>query len=132
MNGFGTDTLCIDDIRTGRMARGIAVVAQRVYHRLITPRGALLNAGDFGFDIAGQVGKIHSPDYATVLESKIVQEVTKDDAVDVASCMVSVDVSSLSRVALATVTCITSSGPFTLVLRVDDVTVELLRMGGAS
>ena len=128
MTQFGTDILCVDDIRTGRLARGIAVVAQRVYHRLITPRGTLLGHGDFGFDISGELGKRSSPGYEKVIASKVVQEVTKDPVVQSATCRATLSGQAGEKEIHLELHCQTADGPFELVVSVSMAGPRMLRM----
>jgi hypothetical protein len=60
---FGRDVLCIDSLQTGRYATGTALIAQRHYHRLITPPGSLRGSKklkDFGLGIQRWIGKLAS------------------------------------------------------------------------
>ena len=62
MTDFGTDTYCLDSLMTGRMASDATLIGQRLYHALITPRGALLGGPDeesFGEDLEEMIQMIN-------------------------------------------------------------------------
>jgi hypothetical protein len=125
----GRDTYCVDELRPGRYARGVQLVAQRCYHRLVTPRGELLGGDDeanFGFDLASFVGSTAAADIDAMLPVRVRNELLKDPMVD------SVDVKaerteSQKRVTWTlTIRVQSGAGPFDLIVGVSDVTTELL------
>lgn len=125
----GRDTYCVDSLRSGRTARGVQLVAQRCYHRLITPRGTLRGGDDeanFGLDLAGKCGSTDDALLASMLPVMIQNELLKDPMVD------SVSVSATrAKVAGQTTWTITISvqsgaGPFDLIVAASAVSVELL------
>lgn len=124
------DTFCEDTLRPGRMAKGITLLAQRLYHRLITPAGALKGdeeEADFGFDLAAIVGSTSDRDLGPTLPGRVTNELRKDPAVD------TVKVTS-QRVKAADGTVSWSlaievesdEGPFEMFVAVSAVTVDLL------
>lgn len=117
------DTMCIDDLQPGRLARGLEVIAQRVYHRLTTPRGALLVHSDFGIDLAWEIGKHYYVGYEDVLASKVKQELSKEEVLESIDCIVKRDGDAVQ----VDIMCKTADGPFALVLGVNNVSVSLLR-----
>lgn len=127
---YGTDTMCIDSLRTGRFARGLAVLAQRDYHRLCTPQGTLRggpNEKNFGLDLAGMCGAA----ITTALEASIPQRVKNELLKDPQNKAVDVHVrrSDLGGGDVqwtVTVDVDAAVGSFSLVLGVSGVTVELL------
>jgi hypothetical protein len=80
---FGRDTLCIDSLQTGRYATGTALIAQRHYHRLVTPPGSLRGSKklkDFGLGIQKWIGKlVSSPLFLASTPTQIRAELRKDD-----------------------------------------------------
>ncbi len=111
---FGRDTFCLDHLQPGRFARGVQLVAQRCYRRLITPAGTLRGGedeADFGLDLAGFVGSTEDRDLKSMLPLRVKNELMKDPTVD-----------SVTAVAERT----SGEGDFDLLVAVDDVSVELL------
>lgn len=132
MTDFGRDVLCIDSPLTGRFASGVRVLAQRCYHRLITPRGMLKGGpdeGDFGLDLASEVGGMTSAAQQAALPSRIENELRKDPQVESVAVSVSwsTDSDSTSS-AEVTVAVESAAGPFEFVLAVDAVSARILRL----
>jgi hypothetical protein len=125
----GRDTYCVDEYKPGRTARGVRLVAQRLYHRLITPRGDLLGAEDeanFGLDLAGFVGSNDDKAVESMLPVKVRNELLKDPMVDSVTVN-AVRTESVGAITWTlTVSVQSGEGPFELIVAVSDVTVELL------
>jgi len=128
---YGRDTYCIDELKPGRWATGVQLLAQRCYHRLITPARLLGAIGgedeaDFGMDLAGEVGATAPSDRASMLPVKVRNELIKDPTVD------TVDVSAVRNTAggvetwMLTIKVTSAAGPFELLVSASEVTVELL------
>lgn len=130
MTDWGRDTLCADSRRTGRMVTGTRLLAQRCYHRLVTPRGALRGGEDeenFGEDLSQLIGQAATDATRLKWISKIRQELTKDEQVD--DVAVTIEASTVAGETTWTIVVdVTSAqGPFQLVLSVDSVTTKILR-----
>lgn len=125
------DTVCVDALVSGRLAYGIDVLAQRLYHRLITPPGDLMGGEDeanFGIDLPGFVGSSDPVTAGTMIPVLVTNELLKDPSVasivDVQSTQV---VNSDKTVAWnVNVDVASSLGTIELVLNVSSVTVQLL------
>lgn len=82
--GYGVEIYCWDRLRTGRLVRGVEVVAQALYRRLTTPRGTVRD-GDaalvYGIDIQDFVGRVGTADAIAAIPALIRAEVLKDDRV---------------------------------------------------
>jgi len=133
MTDYGRDTYCLDKLRTGRYASGATLVAQRVYRRFITPRGALIGGEEernFGLDLAGMVGGASTPELVNAMPQRIRNEAAKDPQINPTSVGVTVDASEEGSEYTYTITISAraAGGPFALVLGVSDVTVDLLRV----
>lgn len=123
---FGRDVLCVQALKTGRYATGLLLIAQNAYHRLITPRGMLPGAPDFGLDLSELIGMGDSGDVAARLPGQIRNELVKDERIEDVQVEV-VRSSSAGRVTYTiTVSATTALGPFELVLAASDVSVDLL------
>lgn len=82
--GYGTDIWCLGQIRSGRLARGRAVVIQALYNRTITARGTLRGGEEestYGLDLAGFVGAVGATLAARALPLQLRTEWLKDDRV---------------------------------------------------
>ena len=126
---YGLDTWCLDALHPGRFASGITLVAQRCYHRLITPRGDLRGGPDeanFGLDLAGMCGSADSAEKRAMVEPRVINELLKDPAVESVRCDAVTAVNAGRSTYTLTIDVITASGPFQLVLEASDVTVELV------
>ena len=126
---YGTDTSCLTSLRTGRLVSGVRLVAEAAYRRITTPRGQLQGGEDeanYGIDLADLIGSVATTADAAALPGRIENELLKDERIE----SVDVDVASTkSGPAVSwsvTIEAQTSEGPFSLVLAVSDVTVELL------
>lgn len=132
MTDFGRDIWCIDSLKTGRCATGLQLLGQRLYHRLITPRGMLRGGEDeanFGYDLASEIGSTAAS--LSIVQGKVVQEIQADPEVESAECTIE-EVRSGGDVSwTVTVSVQSAQGPFDLVLAVDDVTVELIGLRAA-
>jgi len=125
----GSDTYCRDSLQTGRMATGLELVAQRLYHRLTTPVGTLLGGEDeanFGEDLAAYVGSTDQNAIGAMLPVRVENIIRRDPVV------AEVDVTAVRTVAGGevswdlTIDVATTLGPVTLIVAVSDVSVDLL------
>jgi hypothetical protein len=130
MTDFGRDIGCTTGLRTGTLVRGARLIGEAAYRRLTTRRGTLRGGRDeaeYGLFLPGVVGST-SPRLAAVsLPGRISTELLKDARI--AEVDVDVQLGYLpAGAALFTVTirARTAVGPFELVLRVSDVTTELV------
>lgn len=134
--GFGVDIWCLGQIRSGRLARGNAVLIQALYNRTITPRGTLRGGEEestYGLDLAGFVGAVGATVAARALPLQLRQEWLKDDRVQDVSiaALVAVDTDGTASVDLdCSVLPVGETESFPLTLRVSETTVTLL--GGIS
>ncbi|WP_437982919.1 hypothetical protein [Sorangium sp. So ce117] len=124
--GFGVDFDCADDLtELMELASGPRALAQAVYRRLTTPRGALLDAPDYGYDLRELLSRgMTSADLAAI-PGIIRSEVTKDERIFDVTTRVSRPAPDTLELS---VHCTTAEGPFTLVLKVTAETVALLEV----
>lgn len=123
----GRDVYCSDSLRPGRTARGAILTGQRLYHALITPRGALLGGPDeesFGEDLEGLCGK---QDAELEIESRVARAASKDETILSVETTVSRSEDTAGNVSYdVEIAAKTAEGPFRLVLAVGDVTVAMV------
>jgi hypothetical protein len=126
---YGYDTSCTDSLRTGRFASGVRLVAEAIYRRLITPRGALRGGDDeanYGFDLIGKLGHTVSASEIAALPGQVEAEILKDERIESADISVNSVTTGPSVAWTITVSAVTGLGPFQLVLGVNGVTAQLL------
>lgn len=126
---FGRDLWCTDELRTGRFVTGKTLVGQALYRRLTTPRGTLRGGEDeanYGLDIVGLVGSVDADNLEVSLPDRIRLELLKDERVESVEATVSRSTVGPSTTFAIEIEVASSSGPFVLVLSVNDVTAELL------
>lgn len=123
---YGSDFSGVDDIDFGLTflegdSPEIVALEQAVARRYLTPRGGLFYAADYGLDIRSFVADAIDLALAQAL---IAAEARKDERVDSASCVITVDSAGAWQVVIA----ITGSGDesFTLIFLVTLDKVTLL------
>lgn len=130
MTAYGTDSYCLDSMKTGRMVRGTALIGQRLYHALITPRGALLGGPDeesFGEDLEELVGSPAGKESERAIRNKVQRAASKDD--EILSVSVNIQTTTETNGAVShevSITAQTAKGPFDLVLSINDLEVSLV------
>ena len=125
----GRDIWCTDSLRTGRTVTGTRLVAQAVYRRFITERGALRGGEDeanYGLDLTQLVGQRGGRAPAESIKGRIRNEARKDPRVLDADVTVVRSVSGAAESWEITIQGRTATGPFELVLAVDEVTTKLV------
>lgn len=125
----GRDVYCLDSLRPGRMARGVTLVGQRCYHRLITPRGALRGGDDeanFGLDLAGKCGSTDDTILDSMLPVMVQNELLKDPTVESVKCTASRITDAGQSSWTLSIDVQSSEGPFELIVAASAVSVELL------
>lgn len=127
--GLGRDITCTTSLRTGRFSNGPRLVAEALYRRFSTPRGTLRGGEDednYGLDLTETVGSVVTASDIASLPGRIRAEAQKDERLSKVEVTV-VRTNSGSAVSFdVTIEGETAEGEFTLVLGVNDVTVELL------
>ena len=127
---LGRDTFCADSLRAWRAARGGTLVAQRLYHALITPRGALLGGDDeasFGEDLEELIGADAGKQTEREIKTKVDRAASKDETITkITTSVVTTQGANGSVSHEVTIDAETGEGPFRLVLAVGDVDVALV------
>lgn len=103
---------------------GVTAVAHAVARRLVTPAGSLSWDSDVGLDLRQYVNEGLVPAQLPAIASLVRIEAEKDERVESAKADAKLD--RLTGVLSISITCTTAAGPFTLVLSVTSLTVELL------
>ena len=135
MTDFGRDLSCTDALRTVRYVTGARLVAEACYRRLTTPRGMLRGDEDeatYGLDLVDLIGSVASTTEAATLAGQIEAELLKDDRVTSVGVTVTPTVDGPATTYAIAIKGETDAGPFDMTLAVDDVSVELLGLGGAT
>ena len=131
MTDFGFDTSCTTALRTGRFSSGVRLVAEAAYRRVTTPRGTLRGGDDeanYGIDLADEIGSVSSASTAAALPGRVETELLKDERIESVNVTVAAVVEGPSTSYTVSIEGQTAEGPFSLVLSVNDVTVDLLNI----
>jgi hypothetical protein len=126
---YGTDVACVDDLDpmfeeiTGRR-----VLIQALLCRFQTPRGGLFYDANYGLDLRSYLGEGFTTADLKLVQTEIAAECLKDERVAAATAVVVMDASQGTM--SVTVQIRDATGPFTMVLTVDHVTVTLLENQG--
>jgi hypothetical protein len=119
MTDFGTDFACFSDLdQSLRMIGGLELVKQAVFHRLTTKD--LLDVEDFGIDVREYLGRGLTAANVDGLRSEIEEVAERDIRVEEATVKLRLD----GNVLTIDLSCVTSEGPFRLVLSVTALTVQ--------
>ena len=131
--GYGTDLRCITDI-TPDLAevdpRSPQAIGEALLRRLITPRGALFDDLNYGFDVRGYANKGTPQDELRDLGGLVRGECTKDDRVeDVAVSVIAPAPNALS-INLRVVPADPELEPFTLTFAILNGALTMEELGG--
>ena len=116
---FGTDIACTTSIgpRFG-LASGFINLANALVRRLITPRGTLDYAPDYGYDVRDWLNHDNGQTSKFTLQAAIDSECQKDERVQIATSTVDTSVRDTLSI---TIQVITAAGPFKFVTTIDKV-----------
>lgn len=134
VTNFGKDTSCTTAILSGRFSTGTRLVGEACYRRLTTPRGMLQGGQDeqnYGLDLSQMCGAVVTASDAAAMPGRIQAELLKDERIEsVTATVVSIVVNKIASWTI-TIDGDTALGPFSLVLGVSGVTVDLLGLTGS-
>lgn len=128
------DKLALDSPKTGRVARGLRVVGQRLYHRVITPKGTLTYsaaARRFGYDLAGKLGQVgESRAMIAATETGLKAQLQEDSAVRTARVVITREAlpGRNKERWLVQIDARTKEGDIRLILGVSGISSELLSL----
>ena len=124
---FGTDVSTFVDGDLDpffRVISGKRVVAEAIVRRWTTPQGGLFFDENFGRDVRDLLGQATSPQTLFALKTALTLQAEEDERVREATVDVSLDPKTRRLVIRGEIE--TAEGPFTLVVAVTDLSVELL------
>jgi hypothetical protein len=127
--GYGVDVSLTDQLVTGRLVRGVAIVVEAFYRRLITSRGTLFYDLTYGFDVSGFVGAVGLERAQAVIGGMVENELSKDDRAFGVKCTVTLgadDAGDPMLILDIDATLVDSGEDFSLTVGVTSVTAELL------
>lgn len=107
------------DVVSGRLC-----LVQALARRIITPRGALIDDPNYGYDITDFLDADVLPQTLSQVAGNIDAEFLKDQRVVASASTVIVAANKL----IITSSVQDSDGPFSLVLSVGDVTIDILKV----
>lgn len=127
--GFGKDMSCTTGLRSRRTVRGLRLVAEAAFRRLITPRGSLrggVEEANYGIDLPAMVGEVASESQLAALPGQIKLELLKDDRITAVEVEVArKDVGPEVELTI-TIVIFTDEGQVTLTLEVSAVAAKIL------
>lgn len=128
---WGSDLSCVTDCDAmfTELAPGSAlIVAQAAVRRLITPRGALLDDADYGFDLRGYCNRGVTLEDLRTLQNRAEAEVLKDERLSAAAINITIEYPSGLTVTGELTPADPSFEPFAFVVAVTDaeVLIELI------
>jgi phage baseplate assembly protein W len=124
-SGYGSDILVFPGLdETFNLVNDGRVLAEALGRRLTTPRGALPFHPDYGLDVRAWLNEGFTQDAAYRLKAAIERECEADERVASATSSVSFNLAAQSL--RFKVSCATATGPFTFVMNVTSLTIELL------
>ena len=130
--GYGSDVWCLDSLQPGRIARGVNLVVQALYGRMITSRGTLRGTDEaavYGYDVAEMIGAVGYPAALKILPAALRAEFLKDDRVSGAVVTVYQVTDAAGNISLTIETSATlhdSGETFAFTVSATDVTTQLL------
>ncbi|MES2339295.1 MAG: hypothetical protein V4537_14470 [Pseudomonadota bacterium] len=126
---LGTDVRMVDDVDpVWGLASGFACLAQDLLHRLTVDRGGLFYDDNYGFNVINLLNGGFTPADLAAAEQSIASECRKDERVR--TCRAKVTLNQATSSLRIDISIDTDAGPFTMVMAVSAVTVEILRVNG--
>ena len=120
---FGTDLAAMPDFDGVTLRREYDNLAEALARRLMTPRGGLFYAPEYGTDLRAYLGEPITDGVRYEIERMAALEAARDPRVHSATATLTAAGPDGLRLRLDVTT---EAGPFALVLRVDALTVEVL------
>lgn len=129
---YGQDLSCVSDLTPHMLVvSGLRLVGEAIARRLQTPRGALLDDPNYGYDLTGELNNDLAQGDIGRIAAGVTAECQKDSRILSASTVVVfVPIANTAGSLIVTISLMTTAGPFTLVLSVSQVTVSILSIGG--
>lgn len=127
--GYGVEVSLTNQLVTGRLVRGVAIVVEAFYRRLTTSRGTLFYDLTYGFDVSGFVGAVGVDRAQSVIAGMVENELSKDDRAFGVKCTVTLgtdDEGNPMLILAIDAILADSEEAFSLTLGVTSLTVELL------
>ncbi len=132
---FGREVSCTTALKPGRFVSGARIVAESIYRRLTTPRGVLRGTeeeANFGLDLTELIGSVSTKTDIASLPGRIRSEILKDERVESVDVRVVETSDAVAKSFAVFIEAVTTLGPFTLNIEVDEVTAALLGIEVAS
>lgn len=129
--GYGRDLRCADDLdaRMSEVDPATAeAIAQDAYHAIITERGSIIDAPDFGLGSSVLLSSGKTPAELLALGGRIDQELSKDDRISTSQTTASLDLTGTLRISVAITPEDSDLRPFNLILALTDAEVLLQEM----
>lgn len=126
---FGRDLSCADDLEDDMAeVEGPALVAQAIYRRLYTPRGALWQDPDYGLDLRDYLSRRMTAAEIAAIPGDVVKEILKDERVERATVKLTKQTLEVLEIM---VNVEAGTGPFSLTISVTQAAVTLASVAAA-
>lgn len=126
---FGRDLSCADDLEDDMAeVEGPVVVAQAIYRRLYTPRGALWQDPDYGLDLHDYLSRRMSAAEIAAIPGDVVKEILKDERVERATVKITKQTFEALEIMINAEA---GGGSFSLTISVTQAAVTLASVSGA-
>jgi hypothetical protein len=127
---FGLDVSCLPDLDPSfTLISGFRVVAEAIARRFITPKGTLLRDPNYGFDVRSILNEKFTPANLFLWRRLMIAQAELDERV--LSTDITLTLGTDNRSLRIHAAIVTAQGPFTMVLDVGHVRVELLQVSPA-
>jgi len=110
------------------LVKGNRVVGEAIARRLTSPRGQLVDDPNYGFALSEFVNADLTPTDLVRIQASVQAECVKDERVFSAVATVTLATTAAGAVLIATIVVTTATGPFLLVLSVNDISAEILQV----
>ena len=124
---LGTDIECLTDLQFN-LVSGTRNVALALARRLTTPKGSLWYATGYGFDLNDYINADVTSDTLNKIRQGVVEQCKQDERVDSVNCQVTWSPST--KTIVVAISCTSSKGPFSLVMGIGSVSVDVLKIDG--
>lgn len=102
----------------------VEVMLQDLFRRYTTETGGIFYALDHGYNLRNLLSEASTPDGRKRMERTLIDQALLDERID--SAEVSVEFNEQTEEAIVVVSCFGALGPFDLVMKITNVTIERL------
>jgi hypothetical protein len=127
--GLGHDLSCVLDCNeTFSETEGLHLLAEGLLRRLITRRGSVVDAPDYGYDLTSVLNKNMKLSDRQAIHSNVIGEVSKDERVD----SVIAEIIFFAQSMTVRLSGVSAAGPFQFAFAVSSSSVLIEKVGSGS